>query len=82
MEPEYNWNIILRNSLPVAAVMAFIFFTNIRNSLKWFLLILALITTYLMVYFQSKKKHDIFTAIMIVLLVSLIVYGLRNFGFF
>ena len=80
MEEEYNWSIILRNSLPVAAVMAFVFFTDIRTGLKWLILILALITTYLMVYFQSRKKHNIFTAVAIVLLVSLVVHGLRNLG--
>jgi len=80
MEEEHNWSIILRNSLPVAAIMAFVFFTDIRTGLKWLILILALITTYLMVYFQSRKKHNIFTAVAIVLLVSLVVHGLRNLG--
>ncbi|MBS3102127.1 hypothetical protein J4458_01620 [Candidatus Woesearchaeota archaeon] len=82
MEEEYDWNIILRNSLPVSAVMAFVFFTNIGNNLKWISLILALAATCLMVYFQSRKKHNIFTAMAIVLLVSLIAHSLRKFGFF
>ena len=82
MEPEYNWNVILRSSLPIAIIMALIFFTNIKINLKWFYLILSLVITYFVVYYQDKKKHNIFTAIMIVILVSLIVYGLKNLGLF
>ena len=82
MEEEYNWNIILRSSLPVSAIMAFVFFTSLRNSLKWLVLVLAFIATYLMVYFQDKRKHNIFTAMAIVLLVSLIVHSLRKLGLF
>lgn len=80
MEQEYNWNIILRSSLPIALIMALVFFTNIRMGLKWFFLILALIITYFVVYFQDKKKHNIFTAMAVVLLVSLITYGIKNLG--
>ena len=82
MEREYNWNTILISSLPVALIMAIIFFTNIRIGLKWFFLALGLIGTYFIVYRQDKKKPTIFTAMAIVLLVSLIVHGLKNLGLF
>jgi|TARA_B100002003_G_C14133005_1_gene544909 hypothetical protein len=82
MEQEYNWKVILRSAIPVALVMAYVFFTNMGIRLKWFYLIMGLIATYFIVYFQDKKKHNIFTSIAIVLLIALIVYGSRNLGLF
>jgi len=82
MTDEYNWNIILRSSLPVGIIMAFVFYTNISNRSKWIYLVLGLIVTYFVVYYQDKKKQNIFTAISLVLLISLIVYGLKNLGLF
>ncbi len=82
MEQEYNWNAILISSLPVALIMAIIFFTNVRIGLKWFFLTFGLIGTYFIVHHQDKKKQNIFTAMAIVLLVSLISYGLKNLGLF
>ena len=82
MEYEYNWNVVLRSSLPIAVIMAIVFFTNINIRLKWFYLILGLIATYFVVYYQDKKKHNIFTAMALVLLIALIVYGSRNLGLF
>jgi len=82
VEPEYNWNIILRSSLPVSAVLAWVFFTDIRMNLKWFLLVLGLITASLTVYFQDKKKQNVFTAVCIVLLISLLIHALKRLGIF
>ena len=82
MEQETNWKIVLRSALPIAVIMIFVFFTNIGIRLKWFYLVLGLIVTYSVVYFQDKKKHNIFTAVVLVLLIALITYGLRNLGLF
>jgi len=82
MEREYNWNIILIISLPVALIMAIIFFTNVGIRFKWSFLAIGLIGTYFIVYRQDKKKQNLFTAVAIVLLVSLIAHGLKNLGLF
>jgi len=82
MEFEYNWKIILRSSLPIAMIMVFVFLSNISIRLKWFYLVLSLIVEYFAVYFQDKKKHNIFTAMTLVILISLIAHGLKKFGFF
>jgi len=81
MTKEYDWNIILRSSLPVGLLMAFIFYTDIKIGLKWFYLVLAMVMEYGIVYYQDKKKHNIFTAMTLVLLISMITYGLKNLGF-
>jgi len=82
MEQETNWKIILRSALPVAVIMVIVFYTNIGIKLKWFYLVLGLIVTYFIVYFQDKKKHNVFTAIVLVLMIALITYGLKNLGLF
>jgi hypothetical protein len=82
MEEEYNWEIVLKVSIPIALIEAYIFYTNISNGWKWFSLIIGLLLTGGIVYIKDKKKNNIFTAIGVVFLVALIVRFLRNFGFF
>ncbi len=82
MGQEYNWKIILRSALPVGAVLVFIFFTDIRMNFKWVFMVLGLIITYFVIYFQDKKKHNVFTGVMLVLLISLIAYALKRMGLF
>lgn len=82
MEEEYNWNLILAVAVPVSIIEAYTFYTNISNSWKWFLLAVGLGLTGFIVYLKDKKKANIFTAVAIVFLVSLIVRFMKNFGFF
>ena len=81
MEEEYNWNLILLISIPMALIEAYIFYTNISNGWKWLSLIVGLALTGGIVYTKNKKKSDIFTAIGVVFLVALIARFLKNFGF-
>ena len=82
MEEEYNWNVILRSSLPIAILMAIVFFMNISNRSKWIYLVLSLIVTYFVIYYQDKKRQNIFTGMALVLLIALIAYGLKRLGLF
>ncbi|MAE42184.1 hypothetical protein CMO93_00300 [Candidatus Woesearchaeota archaeon] len=82
MPKEYNWKAILTGAIPVSIVMVFIFYTNFGRNLKWFYLIVGMLASIGITYYMDKKKHNIFTAPFIVLIVSLIVYGLRNLGLF
>jgi hypothetical protein len=81
MEREYNWKAILTGAIPVSIVMAFIFYTNITRGLKYFYLILSLLAAIGITYYMDKKKHNIFTAPFIVIIVALIVHALKNLGF-
>ena len=80
MEEEYNWELILKIALPVSLIEAYIFYTNIGDGLKWFSITLGLILTGVILYMKDKKKNNIFTAIGIVFLVTLIIKLLKNFG--
>ena len=77
---EYDWELILKFALPIAAIEAYLFYINISNFWKWSSLIMGSILTGIFVYIKDKKKNNIFTAIGIVFLVTLIVRLLRNFG--
>lgn len=81
MEENYNWGLIIKVSIPIALIEAYIFYTNISNSWKWFSLIVGLLLTGSIVYMKDKKKNNVFTAVGIVFLVALIVRFLKNFGF-
>ena len=78
---EYDWELILKFILPIAAIEAYLFYINISNFLKWSSLIMGLILTGFFVYIKDKKKNNIFTAIGIVFLVALVVRFLKNFVF-
>ena len=80
MEEDYNWNLILKVTVPFALIEAYIFYINISNGWKWFSLIITLLLTGGIVYIKDKRKSNIFTAVGIVLLVALIVRFLKNFG--
>ena len=80
MEEEYNWDLILKIAVPIALIEAYIFYTNISNSWKWFSLIIGLLSAGGIFYSQNKKKNNIFTAVGIVFLVALIVRFLKEFG--
>ena len=82
MEEEYNWDLILKTSVPVSLIEAYIFYTNISDGWKWLFLIVGLLLTGGIIYMKDKKKNNIFTAVGIVFLVALVVRFLKNFGFF
>ncbi len=81
MEEEYNWDLILKVALPIAAIEAYLFYINISNGWKWFSLIVGLVLTGSIIYIKDKKKNNIFTAVAIVFLVVLVVRFLKGFGF-
>ena len=78
---EYNWNLILKVSVPFALIEGYIFYTNLSNIWKWLSLIAALFLTGWIVYLKDKRKNNIFTAIGLVFLAVLVVRFLRNSGF-
>ena len=82
MEEEYNWSIILKCSVPIALVEAYIFYTNLGSAWKWSALVVGISLSAMLVYINDKKKNNIFTAAAIVLLASLIVKLIKNLGFF
>ena len=82
MEEEYNWSLILKVAVPVSLIEAYIFYTGISDSWKWFLLITGIAVAFAISYKMGKKKNNLFTAVGIVILVALVVRFLKNFGFF
>jgi membrane protein required for beta-lactamase induction len=81
MTKEYNWKAILAGAIPVSIVMGSIFYSNFSMNAKWLYLALGMIVSIGITYYMDKKKHNIFTAPFIVLIISLMVYGLRQLGF-
>jgi len=81
MEEEYNWNLILKCSVPIAAVESFIFYTNISDTRKWLALAVGIFLSAMIVYMKEKKKSGVFTAAAIVLLAALAVRFLKASGF-
>ena len=82
MGEEYNWELIIKIAALPSLIEAYIFYTNISNGWKWFLLILGLIITGSIIYYVDKKKTNIFTAVGIVFLSALIVRFMKIVGFF
>lgn len=82
MEEEYNWNLILKSSVPIAAVEAFIFYTNLGDAWKWSALAIGIFLSAMIVYMNEKKKSGIFTSAAIVLLAALAVKLLKSSGIF
>ena len=80
MEEEYNWNLILKCSAPIAGVEAYIFYTGISDAWKWSALAAGVFLSAMLVYMNEKKKNNIFTAAAIVLLAAVAVRLLKNFG--
>ena len=82
MERQYNWNLVLIVSVPIAIIETYIFYKNISNAWKWVSLLLGLFLASGIVYVKDKKKENVFTAAAIVFLVSLIVKFMKQAGFF
>ncbi|HLC61340.1 MAG TPA: hypothetical protein VJJ52_08005 [Candidatus Nanoarchaeia archaeon] len=78
MDEEYNWTLILKSSVPIAAVEAYIFYTNIGDVWKWSALAIGISLSAMIVYMNEKKKSSIFTSAAIVLLVVLIIKLLKS----
>ncbi|MBI2653664.1 hypothetical protein HYX02_02520 [Candidatus Woesearchaeota archaeon] len=81
MEENYNWNLILVVSVPVALVEWYLFYRNLSNGWRLFSLIVGVLLAGFVVYTRNKKKSNVFTAIGIVLLGALIARLMRNSGF-
>lgn len=81
MEEEYNWNLINKIALPIAAAEAVIFYISIINFWKWVLLVIGIFLAAGLVYSKNRKKSNIFTACAIVFLAALLVRFLLIAGF-
>lgn len=82
MEDEYNWNLILAVSIPIAVLEAIIFYLSISNIWKWSSMLIALFLAGGIIYKKDRRKGNIYTAMGIVLLAGLVVKMLQNFGLF
>ena len=80
MEEEYNWELILKVSLPISAAVGYAFYANINNFWKWFALIIGIVLAGSFVYMKDKKKSNVFTACAFVFLAALMVRLLKGFG--
>lgn len=80
MEQKYNWKAIFSGASAPSIAMFFVFRSGMLLGWKWFYLILGILLSIGITYYFDKKKHNMFTAPFIVIIVSLVVHGLRNLG--
>jgi len=80
MQEDYNWDLIMKVSIPVALAVGAVFYLRISNPWKWSALALGLFLAALLVYMNDKRKSNIFTSMGIVFLAALIVKLLRDLG--
>lgn len=80
MQEDYNWDLITKVAVPIAAAEAAIFYLRIGNLWKWSGLAAGLLLAAMLVYIKDKRKSSIFTAIGMVFLAALIVKFLRDAG--
>ena len=80
MQEDYNWDLIMKVSIPVALAVAAVFYLRIGNSWKWSALAIGLFLAALLVYMRDKRKSNIFTSMGIVFLAALVVKLLRDLG--
>jgi len=81
MDKEYNWKHIWFGALPVSLIMIFVFMSGFSRNTKFFLMVLGGILAAFVTYYKDKKKHNIFTAAFLVILISLVFYGVKSLGF-
>lgn len=81
-EQEYNWDLILKASIPFSAITGYVFYTNAPNFVKWLVMIIGATAAGGIVYYKDRKKGDIFTAAAIVMLAAAAVMALKRVGVF
>ena len=81
MEEQYNWQLILLVSIPIAVIESYLFYINISDFLKLLSLVTAVVAAGIIVYWKDKQKNNIFTAAGVVLLIVIMASLIREFGF-
>jgi len=79
-KPEYNWNLILSRSSPVAVAVGAIFYYSERKLFLWSSLAAGMVVAGLLIYAKDSKKQNVFTGCSIILLVAVAVYMLKKIG--
>ena len=79
MEEDYNWSLILKFSVPVSVIVGIVFYISISNFWKWIILLIGLVAAGALVYMNDKRKSNVFTAIAIVLLTTLVMALFKSF---
>jgi len=79
-EQEYNWDLILKASIPISAIVGYVFYTNISDFIKWLVMILGVAAAGGIVYSKDKKKGSIFNAAAIVMLAVVVVMAMKKIG--
>ena len=81
MEQEYNWKAIFSGAMPVSIAMVFVFLSGLSRNMKWFYLVIGLFISMGITYYFDKKRHNIYTAPFVVVIIALIVYAIKGLGF-
>ena len=79
-EQEYNWELILKASIPISVIVGYVFYTNASNFIKWLVMIAGIAAAGGIVYYKDKKKGSIFNAAAIVMLAAVVVMALKKIG--
>ncbi len=79
---EYNWKLILPVSIPVGLIEAYVFYSNMPNLWKYFLLLIGLLLAFWIIYTKEKSKKSIFTASCLILLFILVEEMIKKLGLF
>ena len=78
MEEEYNWNLILKVSIPVSLAVGYVFYTNASDFWKWISLVCGSAIAAMIVYTINKRKSNVFTAAAVVFLAALVIRFIKS----
>ena len=79
-EREYDWGTILKVSIPFSAIAGYFFYRDFLSLLRWAVLIIGSALAGYLVYRKDKRKANVFTAVAIVVLVSVVAVAVKKFG--
>ena len=81
-EQEYNWDLILKASIPISVIVGYVFYINASNFIKWLAMIIGIAAAGGIVYSKDRKKGSIFNAAAIVMLAAVVVMAMKKVGVF
>ena len=75
---EYDWNLILSRSIPIAAPVGLVFYYSDKKLFVWGSLAAGIIVSGLITYSKDSRKQNVFTSSALVILVAVAVLIMKK----